>query len=267
MQHIFHRWGIDLVGPLKETKSGCKYIAVATEYLTKWPEICALMDKSAAAVHKFLMSLVYRYGACHVLLHDQGREFCNSLVDGLCREMGIAEATTLDDRIMDAVNKLVSDRIFSAHNQSTLMAQSMCGFDRVTNEHIQVLYEDHHWVCTACLSGEVMLADSLPCVGISPMIVAQMHQLYESFLNKDGKLPIVIKVCDKQTNSDDCGVYAAAFAFDLALGKHDLDRVYVPTSMRMRDHLMTCLVLRQVLAFPCRERRRRNHAKKVVALL
>ena len=34
---LFHRWGIDLVGPLKETKNGNKYIVVATEYLTRWP--------------------------------------------------------------------------------------------------------------------------------------------------------------------------------------------------------------------------------------
>ena len=30
---IFYRWGIDLVGPLKETANGNKYVIVATEYL------------------------------------------------------------------------------------------------------------------------------------------------------------------------------------------------------------------------------------------
>jgi hypothetical protein len=86
---LFHRWGIDMVGPLTETKEGNKYLLVATEYLTKWPE-----DKSADTIHRFLMKLVCRFGGCHVLLHDQGREFNNSLVRDLCARMKIDTAMT-----------------------------------------------------------------------------------------------------------------------------------------------------------------------------
>ena len=32
---IFHRWGIDMVGPLQQTARGNTYIITATEYLTK----------------------------------------------------------------------------------------------------------------------------------------------------------------------------------------------------------------------------------------
>lgn len=71
-----------------------KYIAVATEYITRWPEVQAIPDKSAKSVHSFLMSLVYRYGACNVLLHDQGREFNNDLVGGLLKQMQIDRAMT-----------------------------------------------------------------------------------------------------------------------------------------------------------------------------
>jgi len=38
VKHVFHRWGIDLIGPLQTTPNGNKYIVVATEYLTKWVE-------------------------------------------------------------------------------------------------------------------------------------------------------------------------------------------------------------------------------------
>lgn len=94
VHHLFHRWGIDLVGPLKETSGGNKYIVVATEYLTRWPEAKAIPNKSALEVHKFVMGLVFRYGACHVLLHDQGKEFNNALVNGLCEQMEISVAMT-----------------------------------------------------------------------------------------------------------------------------------------------------------------------------
>jgi len=91
---LFHRWGIDLVGPLKETTRGNKYLVVATEYLSRWPEAQAIPDKSANGVHRFVMGLVYRFGACHVLLHDQGREFNNNLVNDLLEKMGTEIAMT-----------------------------------------------------------------------------------------------------------------------------------------------------------------------------
>ena len=63
---IFHRWGIGLVGPLNETAKGNKYIDVATECLSRWPEAKAIPDKSAESIHAFLLGLVYRFGACNV---------------------------------------------------------------------------------------------------------------------------------------------------------------------------------------------------------
>ena len=35
---VCHRVGIDLVGPLPETKRGNKYIITLTDYFSKWPE-------------------------------------------------------------------------------------------------------------------------------------------------------------------------------------------------------------------------------------
>jgi len=91
---IFHRWGIDLIGPLAETSKGNKYIVVATEYLSRWPEAKAIPDKSAESVHAFLLGLVYRFGSCNVIIHDQGREFNNGLVRNLLEKMNIKVAMT-----------------------------------------------------------------------------------------------------------------------------------------------------------------------------
>jgi len=94
VQNVFDRWGLDVIGPLNETGRGMKYILVATEYLTKWAEVKAVADRSAESVHAFLMELVFRYGAPNVILHDQGREFNNGLVEDLCKKMKIEVATT-----------------------------------------------------------------------------------------------------------------------------------------------------------------------------
>ena len=94
VKDIFHRWGVDVVGPLTETRRGNKYLVVATEYLTRWPEAVAVPDKSAEGIHRFLMGLVCRYGSCHILLHDQGREFNNQLCRDLCKQLQTSQAMT-----------------------------------------------------------------------------------------------------------------------------------------------------------------------------
>ena len=86
---IFDRWGMDIVGPLPPTKEGNKYIMVATEYLTRWPEAQAIPDIKAKTVAKFFYEqIVCRYGSPKVILTDQGSSFNNELVDALCEAVG-----------------------------------------------------------------------------------------------------------------------------------------------------------------------------------
>jgi len=49
----FDRIGMDIVGPLPTTEQGNKYIVVATDYLTKWPEAQALTNTKAISVVPF----------------------------------------------------------------------------------------------------------------------------------------------------------------------------------------------------------------------
>ncbi len=70
---LFSRWGVDLVGPLRETKNGNRYIIVGTEYLTRWPEAAAIKEKTAAEVGDFILhQIIFRYFAPKYLLSDQG---------------------------------------------------------------------------------------------------------------------------------------------------------------------------------------------------
>jgi hypothetical protein len=87
---LFDRVGIDIVGPLSITPNGNRYIVVATEYLTKWPEAKALKDTKATTIAKFIYEeIICRHGCPKVLLSDQGTHFCNELVDSLCKLMTI----------------------------------------------------------------------------------------------------------------------------------------------------------------------------------
>jgi len=43
--------GIDLIGPLKLTPQGNRFIVTCTNYMSKWPEAEALPTKSAGVAH------------------------------------------------------------------------------------------------------------------------------------------------------------------------------------------------------------------------
>ena len=77
--------GIDIVGPMKRTAKGNRYIVVATEYLTKWVEARAISDMKATTIAKFIYEdIICRHGYPQELLSDQGTSFYNELIDALC---------------------------------------------------------------------------------------------------------------------------------------------------------------------------------------
>lgn len=58
---VFHRIGIDLVGPLPETSQGNKYLINCTCYFSKWPEAAPLKTKSAKGMDEcYIFSLAQR---------------------------------------------------------------------------------------------------------------------------------------------------------------------------------------------------------------
>jgi hypothetical protein len=59
----FEMYGIDFIGPLKETQQGNKYILVIMNYFTKWPEAKALKEATGKNVSEFLYKeIICRYG-------------------------------------------------------------------------------------------------------------------------------------------------------------------------------------------------------------
>ena len=68
--------GIDLVGPLQVSASNNRYIIVAIDYLTKWPEVLAVPDKTAQRVADFFLEyIIARHGCPKTVISDNGSEF------------------------------------------------------------------------------------------------------------------------------------------------------------------------------------------------
>lgn len=76
---VWHRVGIDLVGPLPVTEAGNKYIITLSDYFSKWPEAAPLPSKEASGVAKFLFDTFCRHGWPKIVQSDQGREFINEI--------------------------------------------------------------------------------------------------------------------------------------------------------------------------------------------
>ena len=124
------------------------------------------------------------------------------------------------DKVIDAVNKVVALTVGSDMNQTTLLSQTRSGFKAVTTESIHILHDQNHWITTALIGNEVKYADSLSRP-ISPSIQKQRLQLYKYQTNVDGTLPFAMVPGSQQNNATDCGLYAAAFAFEWAQGHTD----------------------------------------------
>src|SRR3989440_12500987 len=83
----FHRIGIDIKGPLPRTSTGSRYIIVAMDYFTKWPEAKAIADIKAETVAKFIYEeIICRHGVPGEILSDRGTSFVNKVIEKLCEQ-------------------------------------------------------------------------------------------------------------------------------------------------------------------------------------
>lgn len=85
----FYQIGIDYVGPLEKTESGNRFIVVATDYFTKWPEARAVKTATAKEAAQFLYEeIICKHGVPSVVLSDRGAHFVNETIQLLKEEIG-----------------------------------------------------------------------------------------------------------------------------------------------------------------------------------
>ena len=86
----FYQIGIDFVGPLPMTKRKNRYIIVAMDYFTKWPEARATKRDTAEEVIKFLYEdIICRHGCPKKIISDRGTHFDNKMVELLTKKFEI----------------------------------------------------------------------------------------------------------------------------------------------------------------------------------
>lgn len=83
----WNKVGIDLV-EFPVSQNGNRYCITLTDYFSKWAEAAAIPTKEAKHVAAFLYKMILRHGCPLEIVSDQGREFCNKLVNSLEERTG-----------------------------------------------------------------------------------------------------------------------------------------------------------------------------------
>ena len=84
----FDRIGVDVI-QFPRSHLGNQYAIVFVDYLTKWPEVYAVPDQSAATIANLLVrEIVSRHGVPSEVLSDRGRAFLSGLLKEVERLLG-----------------------------------------------------------------------------------------------------------------------------------------------------------------------------------
>ena len=93
---IFERWEIDVVGPLIPTEQGNRYIIVAMEYFTRWPEAWATKTANSIDTATFIYEeIICRFGVPKVIQSDQGTHFVNDTIRQLMAKFQVKHSLSL----------------------------------------------------------------------------------------------------------------------------------------------------------------------------
>ena len=88
-------WAMDILGPLKQTHSGSKYILVFMEYATKWSECFPLEETKAYIIARyFVEQIAYRFGSPRYLQSDLGANLIAKVVNEAALLMGTRRILT-----------------------------------------------------------------------------------------------------------------------------------------------------------------------------
>lgn len=111
------RVGIDLLGPLPQTKIGNKYILVVTDYFTRWVEAYPIPDiQTETITNVFIKEFITRYGIPRQVHTDRGTQFTSSLFKEICHIFRIDKTFTTafhpqSDGLVERFNRTLEEML------------------------------------------------------------------------------------------------------------------------------------------------------------
>ncbi|PNF14186.1 hypothetical protein B7P43_G12977 [Cryptotermes secundus] len=91
----FQRIAIDIAGPFPRSDQGNRYLLIAMDYFTKWPEVYAIPNQEASTIAEVLVANFFcRFGIPRELHSDQGRDFKSQLLQEVLQRLGVSKTRT-----------------------------------------------------------------------------------------------------------------------------------------------------------------------------
>jgi transposase InsO family protein len=80
----FAVWGVDILGSFPRAVGGYRFLFVAIDKFTKWPEATPVVSITQGAAVAFLRSIVCRFGVPSCIITDNGTQFTSWLFQEYC---------------------------------------------------------------------------------------------------------------------------------------------------------------------------------------
>lgn len=94
IEEPFERVAVDLVGPLRRTKHGHKYILTLMDFATRYPEAIPLRKTDAKTVAEALVTIFTKTGIPKEVLSDRGSNFMSTVMQQTFAMLGVTHITT-----------------------------------------------------------------------------------------------------------------------------------------------------------------------------
>ena len=139
------RVAVDVMGPFPRTDAGNRYVLVAMDYFTKWPEAYAIPDQEAATVVDALVEGMFsRFGVAETILSDQGRYFESRVFAAMCERTGMHKARTTalhpqSDGLVERFNRTLGKQL-STVQESTSCTPALLMLGRELRTPVEVAF-------------------------------------------------------------------------------------------------------------------------------
>jgi hypothetical protein len=91
----FERIAIDVAGPFPRSDQGNRYLLIAMDYFTKWPEVYAVPNQEATTITEALVTnFSCVFGIPPELHSDRGRKFESHLLQEVLQRLGVSKTRT-----------------------------------------------------------------------------------------------------------------------------------------------------------------------------
>jgi transposase InsO family protein len=84
----FAVWGVDILGLFPRAVGGYRYLFVAIDKFTKWPEATLVVSITQGTAVAFLKSIVCRFGVPSRIITDNGTQFTSRIFQDYCEDIG-----------------------------------------------------------------------------------------------------------------------------------------------------------------------------------